>query len=439
MHMPRPGIVEHPDDDLWDSLAAASRIAFEHFQGKVEQIIGVGLCTIRFCRVLLKADGSLAQPVMSWMDERVSKPYVHTDPEVGYVTTTSGYLAHRLTGQFSDAAGNYQGKWPINTDTWQWNEELESDDYKIPREMLFDLKLPSDVLGYVNKQAERKTSIPAGLPVIATSNDKAVEALGAGALSPKTVIVSLGTYIAGMVHSRNNRKNAVNFWTNFASMPNLYLHESNGIRRGMWTISWFKSLLGEELLSKAAEQGVCPEDYLNQIASEIPVGSEGLMTVLDWLAPEDAPFRKGMMIGFDGRHGQAHIFRSIIEGIAMTMKNHVDSMCTELDSSIENLILTGGGSNSRLMLQVFADVFGLPVNRNEVTGAASLGSAICVAVALKEYDSYHQAIMHMVRIKDRFHPSTDNHVIYNDINAQLYKHLQTYTDKFLKQSAQFFA
>ena len=67
-HMPSPGVVEHPDDDLWDSLCAATRAAMHAFHGRPEEIAGVGLCTIRFCRAMLRADGSLASPVLSWMD-----------------------------------------------------------------------------------------------------------------------------------------------------------------------------------------------------------------------------------------------------------------------------------------------------------------------------------------------------------------------------------
>ena len=57
------------------------------------------------------------------------------------------------------------------------------------------------------------------------------------------------------------------------------------------------------------------------------------MTVLDWLAPTDRPFRKGVMLGFDARHTRGHIYRSILEAIAMTMHDRVDAMCNELGTS----------------------------------------------------------------------------------------------------------
>ncbi len=51
------------------------------------------------------------------------------------------------------------------------------------------------------------------------------------------------------------------------------------------------------------------------------------MTVLDWLAPTEKPFRKGEILGFDARHTRAHVYRSILEAIALTMKENVDAMC----------------------------------------------------------------------------------------------------------------
>ncbi|PAB60189.1 FGGY-family carbohydrate kinase [Anaeromicrobium sediminis] len=435
MSLPEPGIVEHPEDDLWDSIVVASKKAMDSFTGEVEDIIGMGLCTIRFCRVLLKEDGTLAQPAMSWMDRRVSRPYEHVNPSVKYVTTTSGYITHRFSGEFNDTAANYQGMWPMNTDTWQWIEdEDEFNQFNIPREMLFNLQMPGTILGYVTEEAAEATGIPMGIPVVATANDKAVEALGAGLLGENTALISLGTYIASMVPGHENPKGTTHFWTNFASTPNNYLYESNGIRRGMWTVSWFKDILGEDIVYKAEVLGISPEEYLNRQAKEVPAGSDGLMTVLDWLAPANEPYKKGLMIGFDGRHTGAHMYRSILEAIALTMKNRVDEMCSELNIELENIIISGGGSNSELFMQIFTDVFGLPARRNVVNGSASLGSAICVAVAVGEYDSYERAIEKMVKIRDGFQPKEENTHLYKRMNDEVFKDITKYTDEILKKS-----
>ena len=84
------------------------------------------------------------------------------------------------------------------------------------------------------------------------------------------------------------------------------------------------------------------------------------MTVLDWLAPTDKPFRKGEIIGFDARHTRGHVYRSILEAIALTMKQNVDAMCAELGIDLREIVVSGGGANSPLFMHIFADVFGMP-------------------------------------------------------------------------------
>ena len=75
------------------------------------------------------------------------------------------------------------------------------------------------------------------------------------------------------------------------------------------------------------------------------------MTVLDWLAPPDRPFRKGVMLGFDARHSRGHLYRSILEAIALTMKQNVDAMCGDLGIVLDEIVVSGGGASSPLFMQ----------------------------------------------------------------------------------------
>lgn len=430
---------EHPDDDLWDTLKEACHVVFEKFEGDKAEIIGVGLGSIRCCRTLLTKEGTLASPVQSWMDLRLSKPYEHESDDVRYVTTTTGYLTHRLTGETKDTRSNYVGPWPIDYETLDWIEDQGSfDAYTTPREMLFDLVDPATVLGLITGAASEATGIPEGLPVVATANDKAVEGLGAGLTNDGTVLVSLGTYITSMMVGDENRADTVNFWSNPGATPGEYLYESNGIRRGMSTVTWIKDLLGSDIVVEGQKRDMTPETYLNLVAAEVPAGSEGLYTVLHWLARPSHLHERGMMIGFNGNHKGPHMFRSVLEGIAMTMKNNAQAMCDERGIELTNLIVSGGGSNGDLFMQIFADVFGVPAHRNVVNGSASMGAAICVALALGVYDSRQEAIEHMVKRRDTFEPIRENVVLYNKINEHVYKHLADATNDVLKKSHDIF-
>jgi sugar (pentulose or hexulose) kinase len=246
--------------------------------------------------------------------------------------------------------------------------------------------------------------------------------------------VSLGTYIAAMVHGTEYHAAPANFWTNFACVPHRYLYESNGVRRGMWTITWFLDLLGPELAAAAGAEGLSREAYVEREAAEVSAGSDGLMTVLDWLAPTDKPYRKGMMLGFDARHTRGHLYRSILEAIALTMAFHVDAMAAELGIALTDLVISGGGANSALFMQIFADVFGLPVSRTIGGGGASLGSAICAAAAVGLYPDIPSAAAAMARPRERFEPDLANRAIYRAMGDTVYHRIREFTDPLFERS-----
>ena len=436
MSRPRHGVAIHPDDDLWDSIAAASRQAMAAFTGDVSEIVGVGLCPIRCCKAFLATDGSLVEPVISWMDDRAYQPYLPDDPDLAYATTSSGYLAHRFTGQFRDtAANNILLQWPIDADTWQWSDDPALyAQFRVSREMLLELQMPGEVIGAVTHEASDSTGIPVGIPVVATANDKAVEMLGAGSLGETTALISLGTYIAAMVHGDVNHKSPTHFWTNFACIPHRYLYESTGVRRGMWTLTWFLDLLGDEVADRATSLGLSREEYVEREATLVPAGSDGLMTVLDWLAPTDKPFRKGMMLGFDARHSRGHVYRSILESIALTLKHHVDAMCAELGIALEEIVVSGGGSNSPLFMHIFADVFSIPASRSVDGGGASLGAAMCAAVAAGLHPDIATAAAKMSKARESFVPDPANGEVYERMGQTVFHDIRSHTDALFERS-----
>jgi sugar (pentulose or hexulose) kinase len=440
MDIPAPQLAEHPDDDLWDALKIAFHRVMTRFNDDVERnvhdILSMGICIIRCCRVLLKENGRLAYPVINWMDKRLNTPYEHQAAygDVRYVTTTSGYITHRLTGEFKDTCANYIGWWPMDDDTLNWSgdEELIKQ-CKVPLEMLFDVVKPGEILGYVTDEAADLIGVPSGLPVVATAHDKAVEALGAGSLAPGIGLVSLGTYIGALVHGNENCKDAKNFWSFQASVPGRYLYESMGVRRGMWTISWFCDQFGEGIITDAKNQGITIEELFNREAQKIPAGCEGLVTVHDWAPPVEAVYRKGVMFGFDGRHTRAHIYRSILEGIAFTVKNHMDKMNQELNTPIKHLIISGGGANSNVFMQIFSDIFGVSTSRNKVKGSAAMGCVINAGMAVGAFNSYEEAIEKLVHKDDEFSPNLENTQFYNKLNDKVYKQVNSHFDPILKE------
>ena len=384
---PGPGLVEHPGDDLWEASAAALRAALAAYDAAGHDrrgLAGLGLCGIRNCRVELAADGGLAAPVQSWMDARVGRAW-EPRPEVAWVAASSAHLTARLTGEVRDSVAAYRGLWPSDVARWAWTDDPDRlAECGIPADRLVPLALPGEVLGRVTAGAAGVTGLPEGLPVVATANDKAVEALGAGLSDPDDVLVSLGTYVAGMV-TGDGPGEPPGGWTNFAAVPGRWLHESTGVRRGMWTVSWVAGLVGGDVAD------------LDARAADLPAGADGLLAVPDWLAPVDEPHRRGAFVGFDDRHGPPHLLRAVLEGMAAVLADHVDDLLAGLPGRGRGrLLLSGGGARSAVARQCFAGAFDRPLVVPGGGSPAARGAAVCAAVGTGVHDGWDAAVAAMV-------------------------------------------
>jgi sugar (pentulose or hexulose) kinase len=217
------------------------------------------------------------------------------------------------------------------------------------------------------------------------------------------------------------------YWVNFGSRPGEYLYEGRGIRRGMWTVSWFRDLVSGADAAGLPAGGRTTEETLNIEAASVPAGCGGLMTLLDWLPPAEAPHRRGAFIGFDGTQGRAHIYRSMLEGIALTMGGHIERMQEDLGRHFTSVVVAGGGSRSDVMMQILADVLDRPVSRPAMPDAAGLGAAICAAVGAGVHRDWDTAVTEMVARGPGFTPDPTGVAAYRRI-ARVYSRLYAMTD-----------
>ncbi|CAN5432129.1 FGGY-family carbohydrate kinase [soil metagenome] len=427
------GRAVHPGDDLWDTLVDACRTVLASFAGGAAAITAVGLCSIRFCRALMDESGRLTEPVLSWMDDRVSRPLVELDPAVHTVAGAGGDLTLRLTGERRDSTASYQGMWPFDPLTRSWSSSRqETARTGMRRRLLPDLVDPGARLGTLTTAAAAATGLPVGCPVFATANDKAVEALGAGLRDQDTTLLSLGTYVAAMTVGDGRATRHDDYWVNAAAIPGRSLYESAGIRRGMWTASWLRQLVS------AGAQGAVDEDalqhWLTVGAARVPAGCDGLMVLPDWLAPTHASHRRGVILGLQASHGAPHLYRAVLEGIAVTMAGHAEAMERALGTAPSRLLVSGGGSSSDLMMQIVADVFARPAQRAGVTDAVAVGAAICAAVGSGVHPDFEAAVAAMTRPGQVFDPVPETRDRYAELRGT-FAVLPEFTDPLFRRLA----
>ena len=88
---------------------------------------------------------------------------------------------------------------------------------------------------------------------------------------------------------------------------------------------------------------------------------------------------RGCLIGLTNSHGTAHIYRALLEGIALEQSVVTKMILAATGGTLDELIAIGGGAASSLWLQILADTCGTPVKRSGTIEASSLGAAMCAA------------------------------------------------------------
>jgi sugar (pentulose or hexulose) kinase len=140
------------------------------------------------------------------------------------------------------------------------------------------------------------------------------------------------------------------------------------------------------------------------------------------------------MLGFDARHTRGHMYRSILEAIALTMKQNVDAMSAELGITLTEIVVSGGGSNSPLFMQIFADVFSIPASRSNASAGASLGAAVCAAAATNLYPDIETAAKNMARERETFFPDSHNTAVYAQLLESVYQSIRSGTDAIYQRT-----
>ena len=115
-----------------------------------------------------------------------------------------------------------------------------------------------------------------------------------------------------------------------------------------------------------------------------PAGLDGPDAPADWSPGVRVPGReaKGAIIGFGDVHTRAHLYRAILEGLAYALREGGERAAARAKEPLRELRVSGGGAQSPAIVQLTADVFGLPTGRPHTHETSGLGAAIDAAVGI---------------------------------------------------------
>jgi ribulose kinase len=170
----------------------------------------------------------------------------------------------------------------------------------------------------------------------------------------------------------------------------------------------------------AAAAGKKPLAYLDDLASKIPPGSEGLMVLEHWQGsrcPWVDSNSRGAIRGLTLLHRPEHLYRAIMEGVAFGTALILDRMGSA-GVPVEELRVCGGPSRSELWMQIHADVAGKPILLPREPESVLLGSAILAALGAGLYPSLGEAADAMSGTADRVLPDPGRHAVYRRLLAR---------------------
>jgi sugar (pentulose or hexulose) kinase len=457
-----PGWAEQHPEVFWDSLCTACQRLWSQEPSFKERIAGVALTTQRGTVINLDRDGKPLRPAILWLDQRKThgqKPlggawgllftlarlrdtvsYFQSEAEAVWIQAfepriwgntfkyllLSGYLTYRLTHEWVDSTGCQVGYIPFDYRRLRWAAGWDWKWRCLPVEpqMLPKLVSPGQPLGQISAPAAAQSGIPAGLPLIAAAADKACEVIGSGSLDSSIGCISYGTTATiNVTHPRYIEP--IPLLPAYPSaVPGFYTVEVQ-VYRGYWMVNWFKQEFGFPEQAEAAQQGLEPETLFERLLDQIPPCSMGLVLQPYWTPglKSPGPEAKGAIIGFGDVHTRAHLYRSILEGLAFALREGKERIERRSRTPITSLRVSGGGSQSTHALQLTADLFGIPTAKPHLYETSGLGAAVDAAVGLGFYSDFKSAVMSMTRMGELFEPDPIHHRMYDALYRQVYKQM----------------
>jgi ribulose kinase len=264
-----------------------------------------------------------------------------------------------------------------------------------------------------------------GTPVAEGGVDAFVAALGLGVVEPGKLALITGSshVMIGQAAEPHYGQGFFGSYTD-AMVPGQYTVEGGQVSTGS-IVAWFKNQFAKRANEEAEKRGEDPYVILNEMARDIPIGSDGLV-VIDYFqgnrTPYTDPLARGMMWGLSLSHTEAHMFRAILEGICYGTE-HIFRTMREHGFQPGEAVVAGGPTKSELWMQMHADVSNIPVSFTREGEGAVLGSAMLAAVGAGVYPDIQTAAENMVHTERTIEPNQEAHEAYQ---FYLDRYVETY-------------
>jgi xylulokinase len=413
---PRTGWAEQDPEDWFNGACSAIRSCLSAGDFRPEEVLGIAFVGPAHNAALVGKDDRSLRPCIHWSDLRSVQDSTRLQELAGDrifgisgQPTNPSWTLSQLAWLRANEPVNWErlDKILVTKDyvRWRFTGEYVTDPYDAVGTQLFDLSagawpdglcaligldprllprvLPShSSAGHLRAGVAKRLGLSTTVPVIVGGGDSAVEAFGAGAVAPGDCVVKIGT--SGCVNVVTGRP-----MPSRRTLTYPYLFDSLGFTiavtsNGTSALRWLRS--GVLTTSEMSFDDVV------KLAGTAPAGCNGLIFhpyLMGERTPWWDPRLRGGFIGLSTRHGIADLARAVLEGVAYTLRDCMETV-KEMGLEMKSMSLLGGGSKSHLWSSITASVLKMALAKPRADDAA-IGAAKLAGVGVGAFPDWRAA------------------------------------------------
>jgi xylulokinase len=350
-------------------------------------------------------------PSLLWMRRHEQRLYEQT----ANVIMSKDFLRYKLCGEIASDYSDASATLMFDIKDNKWSHDI-IDAFDLARDIYPVCYDSCHPVGSITTRAARETGLCTGTMVVCGGCDQAMQAVGNGVVLPGQATVNIGSSGQFSIQSALPLANPARNTNTFSAYQKGAWYTMGATMSAGLSFKWFNSMFGDT--NYAA---------LDKSINAVPPGSGGLL-FLPYLngerTPHVNPLLSAAFFGMNYNTGRVEMARAVMEGVSYALFQCAE-VCAGLGLSADELIASGGGSQSDVWLQMLADVFGKPFKVSERNEAAGAGAAAVAAVGAGMFATVREACAAQVRYRDKvWEPCQERNKtygIYYNLFKEMYK------------------
>jgi len=361
--------------------------------------------------------------ILAWLKKQEPESYAR----VRWIFSMKDYLNFRLTGKATAGKGTQSGSCIVDLHTQEYAPEL-LDEFGLPemKNCLPPMIWDTEICGTVTPEAALQCGCLPGTPVAAGMFDVDASAIAMGVIDEEPIFIITGTCAeAGYITSHPITDGSI-LQNTLYSLPGTYLIEE-GFPASSGILEWVIRILWEE---ESRKDSAALYDTINTSVASVPAADSNLIFLPYLYGWRDALNAKGSWVGFRPEHTRAHLLRAVYEGIAFTHMLQLEHLLVNRERPSE-ILMAGGATNSDVWVQMFADIFQIPIRVVENEEMGVKGVAITSAVAVGLYPDITAAVHAMSKTGQLVQPNPALASVYAE-KLERFKEALSISDRLWK-------